>query len=242
MSRYVGADGCRDGWVAVALEGAAFGPVVIYRSFAELVGDTADEALVLVDIPIGLLGAGGGQRGCDVAARRLLGRRASSVFTPPVRAAAHIPDYREASAVNFAAVGRRLSRQAWGIVPKIAAVDRLFSDRPLLQERVRETHPEACFAALSGGQPLRASKKTPQGLEERLALISRFVREPRGALVEARSRYSRSAVTDDDIVDAMAAALTARMAAEGGVHPLPPEPERDERGLRMEILVPLLPT
>jgi predicted RNase H-like nuclease len=95
--RVAGVDGCRAGWVA-ALVSATAGKgtrtgylahlerLWVSSHFADALCKTQGCNLVCVDIPIGLSG-GREPRSCDVDARRLLGPRASSVFTPPVRAA-----------------------------------------------------------------------------------------------------------------------------------------------------------
>jgi hypothetical protein len=85
-----GVDACRAGWVVALAGGTGSGggafddvEVQVVATFAEVLGLGA--ATVAVDIPIGLPDAG--PRVCDVAARRLLGPRRSSVFPAPVRAA-----------------------------------------------------------------------------------------------------------------------------------------------------------
>ena len=60
----------------------------------------SDANSVLIDIPIGLLDKGPDERSCDKAARKLLGKRASSVFPAPARQALDASDYQAALAVN----------------------------------------------------------------------------------------------------------------------------------------------
>src|SRR5262249_18309552 len=141
----------------------------IARSFAEALALAGPDAIVAIDVPIGLLGCG--PRACDVAARKLLGRpRASSVFPAPCRAALDAASYREASARSYAATGRYLQKQLYNILPKIREVDCAIP--PELQTRVHEAHPEVSFAVLSGGnRGLIHSKRSPEGERERLALL-----------------------------------------------------------------------
>ncbi|MGH8614797.1 MAG: DUF429 domain-containing protein, partial [Gammaproteobacteria bacterium] len=90
-----GVDGCRGGWFVVLFHRTRASPgladlrFVLCRSFSELVNLRENPSPIALDIPIGLLDqAQPGGRSCDRAARALLGRgRASSVFTPPTRAA-----------------------------------------------------------------------------------------------------------------------------------------------------------
>src|SRR5213079_2258100 len=167
-------------------------------------------------------------------ARRFLGApRASSVFPSPSRATLAARSYGDACARNRSATGRRVSRQLWGILPKIAEADRLVT--PALQARVREAHPEVIFAVLAGrGRGLEHSKKTLAGEAERLAVLRRFV--PRFDPGRVRRALGARAVARDDIVDAVALLVTAGRIHAGTARVLPPAPERDRRGLRMEIV------
>ncbi len=235
LTRLAGVDGCRAGWVLarsnLALHLLEFD---LYESFAELLAAHSHlETLIVVDIPIGLPPSS--PRACDVQARKLLGPgRASSVFPAPSRAALAFQCYREASEANFAASGRRLSRQSHGILPKIRQVDALMT--PELQARVREAHPEVTFHLLAsrrGGESL-GRKKTPAGEAQRLDLLMHDV--PRFDPAAVRAYLGLRSVGRDDIIDAVACLVTARRIATGEAMVLPRGTvERDERGLRVEI-------
>lgn len=236
MKTYAGVDGCRRGWAVALLEGDRFLTPRVHRSLADVVETTGQAALVLVDIPMGL--TDGQERRADREARRLLGRQGSSIFPVPVRAAVHAADYREACGLNQAATGRKLSVQTWGIVPKIAEADRLLQEKPLLQQRLKECHPELSFLALNGWIPMTASKKTPEGQAERLALLTRKAGGAAEALAAARSCYPRTTVATDDLLDAMVLAVAAREALALGLPAVPAEPQVDAFGLNMEIVCP----
>jgi predicted RNase H-like nuclease len=122
-----------------------------------------------IDIPIGLLDQiSPGGRVCDRLARRLLRRRASSVFSPPTRDILTATHYEQVR-------GHGMSRQAFGIMPKIRQVDRFMP--PALQQLVYEAHLELAFMALAG-HPMQHNKKTPAGREERLQALSRAPEAP----------------------------------------------------------------
>lgn len=235
--RFVGADGCRAGWVAVTLADDTFGPVRLFAALAQLVDGVRGAEALLVDIPMGLKEAGE-ERRCDVESRRLLGPRGSTLFRVPVRQAVYAPDHPTASAINRAATGKGLSIQSYGICPKIAEADQLLQAEPALQGWVHESHPELCFAAWNGWQPLLEKKKSPAGVQRRLGLLSRFVGNAEARFAAALERYPRSDLARDDILDAMVLALSAR----GPLVTLPAEPERDLRGLRMAITLPGIPS
>jgi len=231
--RLLGIDGCRAGWVI-----ASSGPGLRALDF-EIAPDlrgtlreaAAGRAVVALDIPIGLVPS---PRAADVEARRFLGApRASSVFPAPSRAALGARSYAEACARNHRATGRRISVELWNILPKIAEADRLVT--PALQARVREAHPEVIFAVLAGrARGLEHSKKTPAGERERLEILKLFV--PAFDPERVRRALGRGAVARDDIVDAVALLVCARRIRAGRARVFPSAPERDRRGLRMEIV------
>ena len=227
---YAGADGCPAGWLLVRArrcgERLALQDVRVVRDFAALLEGTSGCAALAVDVPVGL--SEDGRREADYAARARIGARRSSVFPPPPRFALDVPEYATANALSRARFSRGLQKQTFNILPKIREADACLT--PAMQERVVESHPEVTFWALAGDEPLAHSKHTDEGLEERLRLLEgvyapriRDLRPPRGA---AR----------DDLYDACVLAWTASRIADGKAVHLPSRPQRDARGLRMEIV------
>ncbi len=232
--RLLGMDGCRAGWLvaeATSLEARpSFHLVERFEAIARLA--RRGEAMACVDVPIGLTET---RRHCDAQARAMLGSpRASSVFTPPCRAALRGRTPLERREINIRRTGRSLSAQALGILPKIREVDDVMT--PRLQRLIRETHPEVVFAGLnSAGTGLTAGKKTAEGRRQRLALL------PPSFVAAAPTSLTRPfAAKDaalDDYVDALAALVTVIRLAHGRARRLPRHGEdRDERGLVMEIV------
>ena len=230
-----GVDGCRAGWYVVLwdTENNRFSGGV-QADFSGVLAFAESAEQVAVDIPIGLLDhALPGGRICDVYARkRLHPNRMSSVFSAPVRKALDAETYTEALALNrdSSHYDRGLSKQCFGILPKIREVDRLMT--PDLQKRVREIHPELSFFALNGDFPLNHAKRTPDGLAERLDLLVRAGFAP---LIAQNLGARLEGAEPDDLLDACAACWSARRIVEGAATALPPEPHRDARGLCMQI-------
>ncbi|MBA2246507.1 MAG: DUF429 domain-containing protein, partial [Chloroflexia bacterium] len=141
----VGVDGCRGGWIAAVLHPAkqhiAF---QTFGAFPDLLAAFPAPVVIGVDVPIGL--ATGASRACDIAARKLLGfPRSTSVFSAPDRRIIECLTYDEANARSKALTGKGISRQTFGIRPKIAEFDAAMT--PELQKRVIEVHPEVSFWA-----------------------------------------------------------------------------------------------
>ncbi len=196
--KVVGVDAHAGGWIAVVLEDGRYAGSLVRRTVAELLAAFRDAEAVAVDIPIGVPDEELG-RPADAAAREFVGARRSSVFPTPPRRALLAPTYAEARAI-----APSLSSQSYALGKRILEVESL----ALADERVVEVHPEVSFAQLAG-QPLAYSKRTPEGLERRRALLVAA-----GIQVPPSARH--------DLLDAAAAAWSADRYARGEALPLPP--------------------
>lgn len=236
MQEYIGIDGCRAGWFGVGLGPAGAWRIDVYPDFDALWADHREARLILIDIPIGLLDTGLDGRRCDVIARRLLAPgRSSSIFTPPMRPALDAADYQAASAINRALTGKSITIQSWNIGPKIRQVDRFLRHNAPVRSKVREAHPELLFWALNGRQAMTRRKKRLDGYHERLAVLRRHFQPAETIAEAALSRYRRAEVARDDILDALAAALTGYLS-QGRLNAIPADPPRDAYGLAMEMV------
>jgi predicted RNase H-like nuclease len=234
MPLLAGVDGCRAGWIVVLAHPLACDAqahqVRLCAGFDEVLGLEPAPAVIAVDMPIGLLAAPQpGGRDCDRLARRLLGRRARSVFTPPTRSLLAATRYDQVRAHG-------LSIQAFNIVPKMREVDRLMT--PLLQHRVYEAHPELAFRTLTG-HPMQHRKKTLAGREERLRALEqaphRLFASIRPAFERTLQGYRRTQVAPDDLLDAYVLVGTALRIWQAQGRRVPHAPACDQKGLRMEI-------
>ncbi len=222
----IGVDGCRGGWLAVI---AADGGLIIRKcpTFLEL-AESYPDAIMVIDVPIGLFEEPPpGGRDCDQLARKLLGARWPSVFSPPAR--------RYLAAERFEDV-RGMSIQSFSIRDKIKEVDDFIS--PTLQNQIFEGHPEVSFARLVG-QPMQSGKKTHPGNLERRAALGAAADDPFSAFrANPRSSLRSEGITKvevDDLLDACIMLWTAlRIVAGQGVR-IPKAPPVDVRGLRMEM-------
>ena len=93
---FVGVDGCRAGWLAIALETEGSWQVNTFPDVSSLWDHHRDASLILIDIPIGLKAEGRTERRCDPVARKLIGPRRSSLFPAPCREAIYARSYQEA--------------------------------------------------------------------------------------------------------------------------------------------------
>lgn len=241
----VGVDGCKAGWIAVIRRPGSAAEACVVDSFVSLVAGLPADAVIAVDMPIGLPDfTHHGGRGPERLVRRFLGERQSSVFSIPSRKAVYASEegfttierwyeaHREASrlARETSDPPRGVSIQAFGIFSKIRELDRLLIARPEWRNRIVESHPEAAFWRLNGARAMVLPKKikgrvNPAGMEERKALLARCGHDrvfldrpaPRGA-------------GEDDFLDAAAVMLVAERFARGEAVSFPDPPGMDSFG------------
>jgi predicted RNase H-like nuclease len=232
-----GVDGCPAGWVVAFLSAGGECRIAVVERFAEVfVGEPP--AVTAVDMPIGLperIGPAG--RGPEAAVRPLLGGRQSSVFSVPSRAAVYADDFRAGcrAALATSEPPRMMSKQLFHIAPKIREVDVFLRAAPELSRRVFEVHPEVAFWRLNGERALTEPKKIKgrphdPGLSQRCDLLVAA-----GIPPEVIDRGPPSGAAMDDLLDALACALTARRIRVGEARPFPDPPLRDAHGLAMAI-------
>ena len=227
----VGVDGARSGWIAVS-ESSAGLQFDVFATPAALLARYRSAGVIAVDIPMGLSDAG--LRAPDRLARRFVGgRRASSIFSAPVRGILDAQTQPEASRRHRLIDGRGFGAQSFAILPKIRDWDLLLRTDPFARERVREIHPEVSFAAMNAGIGIAASKKTIEGARQRATLLAGVFGTE--AIDDLLDRVPRRQAASDDVLDALAALWSARRIASGEAIALPAEVFFDSEGLRMAI-------
>jgi pyridoxal kinase len=226
-----GVDGCKSGWVAAHVEAGEV-RFSIHGSFAALVSSYPPDAIIAVDMPIGLpdriIGPG---RAAEQAVRRLLGRKVSSVFSMIARPAVEaLLDYDDTCdlALKHSVPARKISSQGFNILPKVRELDGVLRADAGLLARVSETHPEVALAVLRGG-PILESKKTPLGRNLRRAFLS----EQGVHLPNTLPKISGAA--DDDLIDAAICLVVADRIAAGAAQPHPSPPVVDAHGIPIAI-------
>jgi predicted RNase H-like nuclease len=164
----------------------------------------------------------------------MLGAKSSSVFPVPCRAAVYADDYGLACAENQAHYGKKISRQAWNICPKIREMNQFLQDNSGSPGIVGESHPELVFAMLAG-KVLISSKKSEIGIRQRLATLGRYKGGGADVYDAALDKYLRKDVARDDVVDAMALQIAAENAVELNLNE---QQQTGDGGIRVEMHVP----
>ena len=214
---------CPGGWLVVPgkLQGVSLfpDPPSVVGKITDVLDARPPYEIIALHSPIGLPGERmPGGRACDREARRLLGpRRGTSIISPPTRSVVH-----DVSGAGLSAVVRAQLARIREVQRDVASYH---------QRTVLEVHPELGFFQLNEDTPLKFSKRTHLGIDERLGLL-----QARIPGLERVLDNIPAGVKLPTLLDACVGLWTARRIAARAVSRLPEVPEWNDDGLRMEIV------
>ncbi len=237
FSYVVGVDGCKYGWVAVAIDRDGNFEISMHSTFDTIFTTYPKASKYLIDMIVGL-GTTKVERNIEKLARqKLKPNRTSSVFTPPCRAAVYEKNYEAAKIKNIAITGKSISIQAWNIVPKIIEVDQFILKNKSFQKRIFESHPEICFAGLNNGKPMMEKKSKLEGRKERMDLLEKYFPKSKSIFEKGRQQFLKKEVKDDDLVDALVLAITGFLGEKNGYEFISDQPiKQDTHGLEIKMI------
>lgn len=227
MVTVLGVDACPAGWLAVELHDGRFAEARVVTTLRSLLPGAAagGVAVVAVDMPLGLLDTG--WRRADTEAAALLGPLRGSVFRVPPRAVWQEEEYDDARRRCRELTGAGLSRQSWGLAPKLREANACLAEPG--GDRLFEVHPEVSFRALADGTAPRHRKKSWAGQMARRSLLAT------AGILLPDDLGDAGRTPPDDVLDATAAAWTAHRLAHGRARPVPDPPEHDAHGRPIAI-------
>ena len=232
---YIGVDGCRSGWAAAVLDHGEL-RLKVYKSIADIEKAYPSFDAFLIDMAIGLRNNSNQVRP-DIAAREELGPKASSVFPIPSREAVYADGEEKQKEANLRTLGKSLSKQSLAIIPKIRELDEFLNGHPEYKGKILESHPEVDFARLNGSVVL-SKKQGELGLSERIHILSEYL--DKRDLQNMYDKAKKLGCGHDDLIDAICLAVTGALHAHGQSETLPEQPEPDEKGLLMQLTVPIM--
>ncbi len=150
------------------------------------------------------------------------------MFTSPPEVSIDAATHAEATKRATADTGKGLSMQSFRLFPRILEVRSAVD--PTQQPAISEVHPETSFAVLAG-EPLAHAKKDLAGVVERLDLLEPHFPQIRTQLLAT----PLAGVAVDDLLDAYAAAWTARRMATGDAMVLGDTDRIDARGFHLTV-------
>lgn len=221
MSQIIGIDGCKRGWFSVwqnpddTIQSSIFSTLNHLKDFF----NDEDHLIIGIDMPVVL--SDFIPREADQLARKLLSKKASSVFTAPTPEMLEQPNYERASYVSKRLFGKSMSLQSWYLFPKIKDVQTIIHDAHI---NLYEIHPELSFRAMNHEEVILESKKSKEGFEIRNALLRRHFES--FDFESIRNLYPRKDVMDNDILDAMAVLWSTKRIQANEASFLPKIPEK----------------
>lgn len=206
-----------------------------YNNIADVLSIHKSADKFIIDIPIGL--ADNKEEAAyrpDNAARRILGRKSSSLFPAPLRSVARAKSISEAWEVSKK-LNARTSYMTMGIREAVNEIDIFLQTNENWKNILCESHPEVCFALLTGGIPIMEKKTDDQGISRRLDILEKYGID-RMSVTEHPlfNKYS------DDVIDAVCLALVGKFVINDESTTIPPEGEIqfDATGLKMQMVIP----
>ena len=231
---YIGVDGCRRGWAAAILDHGEL-RLEVFNSIADLVKEYPSFDALLIDMAIGLRN-NPDQLRPDSAAKKELGIKASSVFPIPSRKAVYSEGETTQKEANIRTLGKSLAKQSIAIIPKLRELDEFLNNHPEYKNRILESHPEVDFARLNGSVVMSRKKEEP-GPSERIYILSKYLdKKDLSGLYDKAKELNCG---QDDLIDAICLAVTGALHAHGQSETIPENPEIDEKGLLMQLTVPI---
>lgn len=231
----LGIDGCKGGWIAAVLEQQEL-HIDKFGEIGEVVSRYPEFDNLFIDMVVGLPSneLQYNQRP-DVYARKLITPRSSTIFPVPSRQAVYETTEEGQIIANQKALNKGLSKQTMAIIPKMRELDTFLIKNPSFIHKIKESHPEVCFARLNGAV-VQSKKSTLEGLDERVQILSKFLPKLTREFVITESKNFKC--NADDIIDAICLAVTADLDLQGKTEVIPDEVQVDEHGLEMQMTIP----
>ena len=221
MSLIIGIDGCKSGWFSIWENQDKSIHSSVFSNLNELKNFFKNESQLILGIDMPVVLSEVIPRQADQLARKLLSKKASSVFTAPTPEMLDQPNYEKASLVSKRLFGKSMSLQSWYLFPKIKDVQTMIHHEDM---QIYEIHPELSFRAMNNEQVILESKKTHEGFALRNALLSMHFKN--FIFDDIRNQHARKDVMDNDILDALAVLWSAKRIQSNQASYLPQAPEK----------------
>lgn len=221
MSLIIGIDGCKSGWFSVWQNQDGVIQSSIFQNLNDLENFFKLESHLIIGIDMPVILSEIIPREADQLARKLLSKKASSVFTAPTPEMLEQPNYEKASSVSKRLFGKSMSLQSWYLFPKIRDVQTIIHHGHM---NIYEIHPELSFRAMNNEKVVLESKKSIEGFRIRNTLLSAQFKD--FIFEEIRSQYAKKDVMDNDILDAIAVLWSANRIQTNEASFLPMAPEK----------------
>jgi predicted RNase H-like nuclease len=215
---------CPGGWLVTSakLHAATFSPEDsrVLEKFSSVFEERPQFDVIALNAPIGYPDEPGIPRTCDRWARELLGRRSMTVHNAPIRSSLES---------GMSRADEHLDAISLNLLPRYCEV--AAEMLPFRQRQVYEAHPELSFYVINSDTPLKYSKKSEAGIEERRTLLEKRIPGVRRIIEQ-----EIPGVPVPHLYDNAAMLWTARRIFAKAATRIPEDPEWDAEGLRKEIV------
>ena len=114
-------------------------------------------------------------------------------------------------------------------------VDSFLQENAQYKNRIKESHPEVCFARLNGSA-LQTKKSDEDGVEERIHILSYHMSTLNKNEIMLNVKKFRCNV--DDIIDAICLVVTANLVVQRQYEVIPMESMIDDTGILIQMSIP----
>lgn len=143
------------------------------------------------------------------------------------------------SSINKQVLGKGLSKQSFAICNQIREIDEMLEKLPGNKEKIKESHPEVCFAILSSEgkyiEPIYESKHTEDGQFIRMRVLEQYY-DQTPEFIDYISGHTQLGKIMEDCIDALCLAVTGMLGLKNGFRSIPEKPAVDCRGLVMQMV------
>lgn len=226
MSLIIGIDGCRAGWFAVWHDHEKVIQSKVFRYASDLITHFKTNKPIIIGIDMPVVLSDSIPREADQLARKLLGKKSSSIFTAPTPGMLRQTSYEDATKFSKENYGKSISIQSWHLFPKIKDLSKITDCKHL---DIHEIHPELSFRSMNNDVVILERKKDSKGFEIREALLKRefSTLDFQGI----RDQYLKKDVANDDILDALAVLWSAQRVARRAATFLPANPNKPKMSI-----------
>jgi len=224
--KIAGVDGCHFGWVVASRIDENMPEIQLFEDFQSVLKHYGDYDVIVVDMPIGLASnqENNGRRKADIEAKKILSKlgRGGSVFFPPAKEViGGLPiqkleynndNYKLVCDISKKETGRKISRQAFGLLKKIKEINEIKEENGEVMKNVLEFHPEITWHLTCGMQKL-SYKKTEDGFKQRHSCLCSGLNiksNDLSCLIDTTREKRCKDVAKDDIIDALSGLIVAK--------------------------------
>lgn len=137
--------------------------------------------------------------------------------------------------VNHMVLGKPINNKINYILPAIIELDSFLQEYSQYKNIICESNAELCFTRLNR-DILMTKKNVHDGIQQRTKLLMPYAQDLTDEFLDENASELRCAKSE--LLDALCLAVVARLRALGKTKSIPDDPDIDETGLKMQMIIP----